>query len=72
MGRLTDEQIAVVKNDFEEKGWTAYRIWQEHPRFGWPECTRNLEPIRKAIKQFLLRLREVENKDGGSIKTVFG
>ena len=38
----------------------------------WPECTKNLKPLRKAIKQFLLRLREVENKQGGSIKTAFG
>ena len=30
---LTSDQIAVVKNDLEEKGWTAYKIWQNHPSF---------------------------------------
>ena len=49
MSRITDEQIAVFKNYFEEKGWTAYRIWQEHPRFG---CSRNaIEKLIKKIKE---------------------
>ena len=49
MSRITDEQIAVIKNDFEEKGWTAYRIWQEHPRFG---CFWNaIEELIKKIKE---------------------
>ena len=49
MSRITVEQIAVFKNYFEEKGWTAYRIWQEHARFG---CSRNaIEKLIKKIKE---------------------
>ena len=49
MGRLTADQIAVIKNDYEEKGWTAYRIWQEHPRF---QCSRNtVEKLIRKIKE---------------------
>ena len=32
---LTDKQKAVIENDFNEKGWNAYKIWKEHPSF---EC----------------------------------
>ena len=38
----------------------------------WDECANDLKGIRKAIKQFLLRLRAVESRDGGSIETLFG
>ena len=34
---LTDKQKAVIENDFNEKGWNAYKIWKEHPTF---ECFR--------------------------------
>ena len=47
MGRLTRSQIAVIANDYHEKGWTAYRIWQEHPGFG---CSRNA--IEKQVRKF--------------------
>ena len=30
---LTDKQKAVIENDFNEKGWNAYKIWKEHPSF---------------------------------------
>ena len=33
---LTDKQKAVIENDFNEKGWNAYKIWKEHPSF---ECS---------------------------------
>ena len=26
---LTDKQKAVIENDFNEKGWNAYKIWNE-------------------------------------------
>jgi transposase len=49
MPRLTKDQIAVIKNDYEEKGWSAYRIWIEHPRFN---CTqRTVKQLIKKIKQ---------------------
>ena len=37
MPRLTRDKIAVIKNDFEEMGWNAHRIWIEHPSFN---CSR--------------------------------
>ena len=30
------QQKAVIENDFNEKGWNAYKIWKEHPSF---ECS---------------------------------
>ena len=33
---LTDKQKTVIENDFNEKGWNAYKIWKEHPSF---ECS---------------------------------
>ena len=38
----------------------------------WPECACDLKTIRKALKQFLLRLKAVERKNGHLIKTEFG
>ena len=38
MGLLTRDQIAVVKNDLEERGWSSYCIWKEHPTF---HCSKN-------------------------------
>ena len=37
----------------------------------WDQCANNIEPLRKAIKQFLPRLKAVVAKEGISIKTVF-
>ena len=34
---LTDKQKAVIENDFNDKGWNAYKIWKDHPSF---ECSR--------------------------------
>ena len=38
----------------------------------WDAAVGDIKNIRKAIKQFLPRLRAVVEKDGGSIKTLFG
>ena len=38
----------------------------------WDECASDLKSIRKAIKEFLPRLKAVRMKNGGSIKTMFG
>ena len=38
MGLLTRDQIAFVKNDLEEKGWSSYRYWKEHLTFN---CSKN-------------------------------
>ena len=37
----------------------------------WTECATNTEEIRKAMKQFVPRLRTVNEKRGYSIKAVF-
>ena len=38
----------------------------------WPECAKNKSEIRKAMKQFVPRLRAVNDNNGFSIKTLFG
>ena len=38
MGLLTRDQIAVVKDDLEEKNWSSYRNWKEHQTFN---CSKN-------------------------------
>ena len=46
---LTKDQIAVVKNDLEERSWSAYRIWKEHPTFN---CSKNtIINLVKKIKE---------------------
>ena len=35
------------------------------------QCANNIEPLCKAIKQFLARLKAVVTKEGRPIKTVF-
>ena len=36
------------------------------------DCATDLKPLRKAIKQFVPRLRAVEEKQGYCIKMIFG
>ena len=38
----------------------------------WGECATNKEEIRKAFQQFVPRLKAVVDKNGYSIKTVYG
>jgi len=44
---FSSDDKAVIKNDFEEKGWTAYRIWKEHPSKGWV-----LSSVQRLVKRF--------------------
>ena len=56
---LTNDQIVVIKNDYEEKCWTPYRIWREHPRF---QCSRGVvEYLVKKIK----KTGSAERRKGG-------
>ena len=48
MGLLTRYQIAVVKNDLEEKGWCSYRIWKEYSTFNY---SKNLIVLVNKIKE---------------------
>ena len=46
---LAKKQKAVIENDFNEKGWNAYKIWKEHPSF---ECSRMaVHNLIKKIKE---------------------
>ena len=38
----------------------------------WKGCATDLKPLRKAIKQFVPRLRAAEEKQGYCIKMIFG
>ena len=38
----------------------------------WPEVSRDIEEIRKALKEFVPRLKSVNEKDGQCIKMLFG
>ena len=38
----------------------------------WKDCATDLKPLQKAIKQFVPRLRAVEEKQGYCIKMIFG
>ena len=44
---LSSEDKAIVKNDYEEKGWTAYQICQEHEskKLGNKFCSTSFEAI---------------------------
>ena len=44
---LSEEDKAVIKNDFIEKNWTAYRIVREHPSKNWQEST-----VKRLLKKF--------------------
>ena len=48
MGLLTRDQIVVVKNDLEEKGWSSYHIWKGHPTFN---CSKNTINLVNKIKK---------------------
>ena len=56
-----------MKNPFKNEEELKARM-----RTAWKECVTNTTEIRKAIKQFVPRLRTVNEKRGYSIKTVFG
>ena len=38
----------------------------------WEDCATDLKPLQKAIKQFVFRLRVVEEKQRFCIKMIFG
>ena len=38
----------------------------------WPEVSRDIEEIRKALKEFVPRLKSVNEIDGQCIKMLFG
>ena len=44
---FSNEDKAIIKNDCEEKGWSAYRIWKEHPSKGLVESS-----VRRLIRKY--------------------
>ena len=44
---FSDEDKAIIKNDYDEKGWNAYNIWKNHPAKGWVES-----PVRRLIRRY--------------------
>ena len=46
---LIDKQKAVIENNFNKKGWNAYKIWEVHPGF---KCfCRAVHNLIKKIKE---------------------
>ena len=54
MPQLTADQLAVIKNDIQEKGWNAHKIWLEHPTFN---CSRI------TIHNQVQKIKETGSKD---------
>ena len=44
---FSSEDKAIIKNDFVEKGWSSYRICQEHPSKNW-----NRVSAHRLLKRF--------------------
>ena len=44
---FSDEDKAIIKNDYDEKGWNAYNIWKNHPTKGWVESS-----VRRLIRRY--------------------
>ena len=51
---FSSEDKAIIKNDYEEKGWTAYRIRKQHESKKWVLCS-----VQGLLKRF---------KEGESMK----
>ena len=52
---FSDDDKAVIKKDYVEKGWSAYRICKEHPTKKWYKGS-----VQRLINQF---------KENGTMKT---
>ena len=44
---FSDDDKAVIKNDYVEKGWSAYRVCKEHPTKKWYRGS-----VQRLISQF--------------------
>ena len=43
----SEEEKVIIKNDFEEKAYTVYRIWKEHPTKGW-----DYSSLKRLLKRY--------------------
>ena len=55
---FSNEDKAIIQNDYEEKNWSAYKIWKNHPSKKW---------CYSSIKRILQKFRET-----GSMKRKHG
>ena len=75
MPQLTANQLAVIKSFIEEEGWTAHKIWTEHPALNFSRRT-----INNQVKKMKKTGSKDRRKESGrpimenvhSIKTVLG
>ena len=51
---FSNEEKAVIKNDFNEKQWSAYRICKEHPTKNWNKVS---------VQRLFNRFKENESMD---------
>ena len=50
---FSKEDKIIIKNDYEEKGWSAYKIWKDHSLKNWTYTS-----VKRVLKRF---------KDSGTI-----
>ena len=50
---FSKEVKIIIQNDYEEKGWSAYKIWKDHSSKNWTYTS-----VKKLLKRF---------KDNGTI-----
>ena len=44
---FSKEDKIIIQNDYEEKGWSAYKIWKDHSSKNWT-CTS----VKRLLKSF--------------------
>ena len=44
---FSKEDKIIIKNDYEEKGWSAYKIWKEHSSKNWTDIF-----VKRLLKRF--------------------
>ena len=64
-------QRKVYENRFN-RAFENENALRRRTRRVWPEVSRDIEEIRKALKEFVPRLKSVSEKDGQCIKILFG
>ena len=51
---FSEEDKAVIKNDFEEKNWSAYQIWKNHTSKKWDYSS---------VKRLIKKIKETGSTD---------
>ena len=64
-------QRKVYENSFN-RAFESENALKRRIRRVWPEVSRDIEEIRKALKEFVPRLKSANEKDGQCIKMLFG